>query len=284
MRGVEKNWEKGQGLLEYALIILLIAIVSGLALAVSGVSLKDVYQKVVDALSGKSSSSESCAVSAAQLANWQDLGGNWRGGIQPGVDGFQVCQLCSGMLGGYSGSDYLLDLSGVQVENVLPANNGFGVAFRAKSTESGLSGYMFEIEQQNKNKPPVVSITKWVNGVRVNPSLGEVELPMGYDWTTSPNIQVDVKGDTFTAYLNGQPILTVKDSTYKEGGVGVATKNGTTLKFRDLTAKNPACQTEPSHPPVVVTSTPKPTSTPVPTPTPNNQKTKIAPQPPVVVP
>ncbi|MEJ5312823.1 MULTISPECIES: Flp family type IVb pilin [Anaerolinea] len=255
--------EKGQGLLEYALIILLIAVVSGLVLAVSGVSLREVYDRIVNALSGKTSPA-SCGVSAAQLANWQALEGNWRGGIQPGVDGFQVCQLCAGMLGGYSGSDYLIDLSGVQVENVLPANNGFGMAFRAESTEKGLSGYMFEIEQQNKTKPPVVSITKWVNGVRVNPALGEVELPAGYDWTTSPNIQIDVRGDTFTAYLDGKPILTVKDTTYQKGGVGVATKNGTTLKFKDLTTQDPACQSSQGGSVSTATSVPtsKSTSTP----------------------
>ncbi|BAJ62944.1 hypothetical protein [Anaerolinea thermophila] len=259
MRGDNRR-EKGQGLLEYALIILLVAAVTGLALAVSGVSLRDVYERMLNALSGKTSPA-SCSVSAAQLANWQGLEGNWRGGIQPAVDGFQVCQLCAGMLGGYSGSDYVLDLSGVQVENVLPANNGFGVAFRAESGENGMSGYMFEIEQQNKTKPPVVSFTKWVNGVRVNPSLGEVELPMGYDWTTSPRIQIDVRGDTFTAYLDGKPILTVKDTTYKKGGVGVATKNGTTLRFKDITAQDPACQ------PVQQGSSPVATATPVPSPT-----------------
>ncbi len=264
--------EKGQGLLEYALIILLIAVVSGLALAVSGVSLREVYDRIVKALSGNTSPA-SCGVSAAQLANWQTLGGNWRGGIQPGVDGFQVCQLCAGMLSGYSGSDYLIDLSGVQVENVLPANNGFGMSFRAESTENGISGYMFEIEQQNKNKPPVVSFTKWVNGVRVNPALGEVELPPGYDWTSSPNIQIDVRGDTFTAYLDGQPILSVKDSTYKEGGVGVATKNGTTLKFKDLTAQDPACQSSQGEISPAATPVSAATATLIPTPTPGLDKT-----------
>lgn len=260
MRGDNRRREKGQGLLEYALIILLVAVVTGLALAVSGVSLRDVYERILNALSGKTSPA-SCSVSAAQLANWQGLEGNWRGGIQPAVDGFQVCQLCAGMLGGYSGSDYVLDLSGVQVENVLPANNGFGMAFRAENGKNGMSGYMFEIEQQNKTKPPVISFTKWVNGVRVNPSLGEVELPMGYDWTTAPRIQIDVRGDTFTAYLDGKPILTVKDATYKEGGVGIATKNGTTLKFKDLTAREPSCQSGQGEVPPVPASTPTPTAT-----------------------
>ena len=42
--------EKGQGLVEYALILVLVAIVVIVVLAVLGPSIADIFQKIIDAL------------------------------------------------------------------------------------------------------------------------------------------------------------------------------------------------------------------------------------------
>jgi hypothetical protein len=49
--------------------------------------------------------------------------------------------------------------------------------------------------------------------------------------STPRDIEVVIKGDTFTAYINGEAVLTGIDDTYSEGRAGLRTWNATEICF-----------------------------------------------------
>ncbi|MCA1900225.1 MAG: hypothetical protein LDL50_05905 [Chloroflexi bacterium] len=233
---------RAQGLVEYVLLLLLTGFVAILGLSLSGVSLSEVYAKAVDGLKFNNVTA-SCGELARSSGDWQAFKDSfWRGGITPGDGGYRVCPLCGGLLPARLGSDYEIDLSGVGVENIRPTWNGYGLAFRSTYDKNGLNGYMFEVEQVNKNKPAVIYFSKWVNGKQIQPPLAAMDMPSSFDWTNPPDFRIKVEGDSFTAYLNGEPALTAKDSTYAAGGVGVVANQGTQLTFEDLVVKPIGCE------------------------------------------
>ncbi len=57
----------------------------------------------------------------------------------------------------------------------------------------------------------------------------------GYNWTNTPRqVQIVVRGNTFTAYIDGKQVLQGTDSTYTQGGVGFRTWDGTTARFGNI--------------------------------------------------
>ncbi len=240
MKYTVRRFQKGQGLVEYALLLLLIAIVGGLALNAMGVSIPDIYNQVMAGLRGEDAACSPLARAGKEWDAFKDK--FWRGGIAQKDGGFQVCPLCGGLLPGYSGSDYRVDLSGVKVQNVNPTWNGYGVAFRAEYGKKGLNGYMFEIEKVNKNAPVQIYFSKWVNGKQIRPPLAVKNLPPDFDWNNPPDISVKAEGDTFIAYLDGKEVLKASDKTYTEGGAGVVSNLGTKLDFADFAVNLPVCE------------------------------------------
>lgn len=244
MRRFDRNFLRGQGLVEYVLLLLLLGSAIILALSISGVSLSELYADAVDGL-GLSGTDAACAVLGQAGEDWQAFkDGFWKGGIAQ-VDGrYAVCPLCGGLLPGNPGSDYSIDMSGVTIQNIQPTWNGYGVSFRSNYDKGGLDGYMFEVEQVNKNKPAQIYFSKWVNGKQIQPPLSIATAPANFDWENPPDFQVEVQGDTFTAYLDGKQMLTAKDSTYKEGGVGAISNHGTQLTFDNLVVEALDCAEE----------------------------------------
>jgi len=236
--------QRGQGLLEYALLIALVAVLIALTLNAMGISIADVYSKAVAALEGDTSGEDDldCKPLAVATDEWKNLEDKfWRGGIKQGDGEFYVCPLCGGLLPGFSGNDYVIDLSDVKVSNVLPSWNGYGVAFRADYQKSGLNGYMFEIERVNKNLKTQIYFSKWVNGKQIKPPLATITAPANFDWDNPPSMTVKVEGDQMIAYLNGVEVLRASDSTYAEGSSGVIANMGTQLQFNDFYATPPRC-------------------------------------------
>lgn len=230
---------RGQGLAEYALLVVLVVVVLLLALAATGTSFSDIYNSIIEAL-GFDGGCET--VAGSSMDEWTALKDKfWRGGITDTGDQLTVCPLCGGVLDGYTGSDYVVDLSDVQVTNTGSTWYGYGVTFRSEYTNRGLNGYMFEIEQTNKNKPPVMYFSKWVNGNQVRPSLAVTNLPANFSWSDPPDMQVSVQGDTFVAYLDGVPVLNASDSTYASGSAGVIANAGSTLRFSDFSLNPTDC-------------------------------------------
>jgi Flp pilus assembly pilin Flp len=238
MKHIIRQFQKGQGLVEYGLLLFLVAVAVILALNVAGVSVQDMYNQAMADLRG-----DKCAPLARAGNEWDASDDKfWKGGITSQQGGYKACPLCGGLLPGFSGSDYQLDLSGVQVKNTNPTWNGYGITFRAENGKKGLNGYMFEVEKVNKNNPTRIYFSKWVNGVQIKPYIKMLNLTSDIDWNNPPNMSVKVEGDTFTAYMDGQQVLQGKDKTYTKGGAGVFSNAGTELNFSDFLSNALDCK------------------------------------------
>jgi Flp pilus assembly pilin Flp len=224
---MKKNF-RGQGLVEYAILIALIAIGIALALKLYGISVYDTYCYAAAKISG----SEACKpVQLCQddfstdLAGWTSVQGS-KGSIAGG-------KFCPPnytlMLNACSVSKPLKDYTVTLNDSDLKSGSGYGVVFRAENTPNGMNGYVFQYDPGYS--PGSFIIRKWVNGRELSVPIA-VAKASGYDWYNTPrDIQVVVKGDTFTAYVDGTPVLTATDSTYTSGGTGIRTWDSTQVCF-----------------------------------------------------
>jgi Flp pilus assembly pilin Flp len=219
----------GQGMVEYGLLIALVVVGLILILNLFGFTVRDVYCMAASKISGNEDSGTCQAEEmlceddfSTDFGGWSVLNGNWTVG-----DG----KLC---VNGYAHSldncstsanptDYTASLNGAQ----LNAGDGYGIFFRAQMTPKGLNGYIFQYDPGLK----AFVFRKWVNGRELNPPFA-VAPARDYDWYGEPHdIQVDVNGDTFTAYVDGVPVLTAQDSTYPSGGSGLRSWDNTQACF-----------------------------------------------------
>jgi len=212
--------ENGQGLVEYALLLALIVIGIFLGLNLMGVSIADVYCKAASGISG---SSEACQEKllktycedsfAGDSSSWQNVSG------APTMQNGQMCfQKYSQLLNKCSlkmpQSDYSINLNGVTLQK---PGRGYGVYFRSTLTAGGLNGYAFQYDPGAGN---VLLIRSWVNGREVNPPIARVPITSTI-YNAPHDFKVDVKGDTFTVFMDGVQVMTAKDSTYSSGGTGL---------------------------------------------------------------
>ena len=219
---------KGQGLVEYALILALIAIGSFITLDVTGYSVRDVYCAVAEGFGAADACAGErvyCGDDFANLDNWESNWGTWT------ADEGKICT--SGYSKNYNTcsqsmenmSDYVIHLDGAK----LNAGDGYGVFFRGTELDGKTNGY---IVQYDPGLGAVV-IRKWINGAELAP-FATKKMP-GYDWYgETHDLKIDVKGDTFTVYLDDEEILVTQDDTYPEGGVGLRSWDSTNLCIDSL--------------------------------------------------
>jgi|GEM_PF-391576 len=247
--------ESGQGLVEYALILVLVAGLGLLSLNLMGVSLQDVYQKLVDVFSGTSGQgggAQSACKNYYQsgfdeaLDGWDDIQSKFWRGKWDVQDGQLVGSKLGAILyGGLDEKDYSVSLNGATLTPTSannPTYQGFGLIFRAETVKGNLNGYMFEVEKKNKNDPGTIYFSQFINGVQIKPALASAPVPSKFDWSNPGSMSVSAVGDTFTAYLNGQPILTASDDLYASGQAGAAVNNGSILRLDGFSIDSPECQ------------------------------------------
>ena len=210
----------GQGLVEYALILALVAVVVLIVLQISGYTVRDAYCAVAEGLGAD----EACAAREqvyceddfANLDNWKTNWGTWTN-----IDG-KICT--SGYSKNYSTcsqsmenmSDYSVHVSGAQ----LTAGNGYGVFFRGTELDGRTNGYIVQYDPGWGGG--AIIVRKWINGAELGP-FATKKLP-AYDWYSKPHdLTINVVGNTFTIYLNDEEVLVAQDDTYPEGGVGLRT-------------------------------------------------------------
>lgn len=213
--------EKGQGLVEYALLISLIALASLLALQVLGVSLGDVYCDVTAAinLTAACSPKAICEDSFESLENWKSYYGTPVTGegkvcLSKGVQMSNTCSMNAAL------KDYTVRLE----DAYLYQGNGYGIFFRTTYNQKGANGYIFQYDPGLK----AFVIRKWVNGKEIWQPIAKTMIPKDYPIYNTPHtVEVQVEGNTFTVFLDGQQILQAIDDTYTEGGVGLRTWDNT---------------------------------------------------------
>ncbi|MBI5304027.1 MAG: DUF1080 domain-containing protein [Chloroflexi bacterium] len=209
----------GQSNVEVALLLVMVAVVSMLILPVVGVRLDGVFCQVVGVFSANAG--KGCALAPSVIfsddfskdsAGWSFLNGKWR-----------LCdgRLCAGPSGefralakGSNAKDYT-----VSVDALLNKGSGYGLFFRA-SGDKKINGYSFQYEPGSGKGQFIMR--KWVNGAQVYPPIATAKPPANYQWTNTPrHVDLTVKGNTFTAKIDGQTVLVGKDATYSSGQAGL---------------------------------------------------------------
>lgn len=229
-RHYHMNAIKGQGLVEYGLLIALVAIGVILVLQMFGISVQDIYCQAATSLGG----GESCQIESEYCKD--DFAGNmddWDNLYRPAaVQNGQLCMNRYSMMFNKcsikeNDSDYSVNISGANLNR----GNGYGVYFRTTNDHRRQNGYIFQYDPGFRGG--AFLFRKWINGRETAP-FARAYVP-GYQWHGKPrNVQVVVEGNTFTAYVDGEVVLTASDDTYTEGGAGFRTWNGTEVCFDDF--------------------------------------------------
>lgn len=212
----------GQGMVEYALLLLLVVLVTFLALQLMGISVREVYCRVAGGFTPNACATTLCkddfsSASGSKVRNgaWQVSNGQLC--INGGGIVYDKCSMTS-----LTATDYSASLESA----ALKSGDGYGIFFRATDTPAGTNGYAFQYDPGLKG----FVVRKWVSGKEINPPLAYKAVPANYDWYSKPHkLTIKVVGNTFTGYVDGQAVLTGKDSTYPSGGTGIRTWDSTKL-------------------------------------------------------
>ena len=219
---------RGQSTVEYALIVGLLALLVIVMLALLGVQLASVYCSIVGAFTSSAECSEGSTIllqnSFDTLDGWNFTTGNgWR--LQNG----QLAVTEGGEQRGFTGDPNWTDYS-VEVEQAnLQQGNGYGVYFRI-SNEPAINGYVFQYDPGYG----AYLIRKVVNGNK-SPPIAVAHAPAQFEWTNvARKIKVDVRGDTFTASIDGNTILQAQDRQFTSGRVGLRSWDSSRATFDNL--------------------------------------------------
>jgi len=230
--------EIGQGIVEYALIMVLISLVTIGGMSAAGVSIRDVYQDVVDAFNGSGTTQALrnfyTNTFDENMDGWNEakwgwyFGGRWR--AQDGK--LKSDRFAATFLDDLEQDDYTVTASGVSFDNAKKTWQGGLLYFR--TDPDARTGYVFEIEKRNNGHDAEIYFRKWSNGYQLDPPLASAPIPAGYDFENPTDIQVQVSGDTFTAFMDGEEVLQTSDSTYSSGTVGLASNWGSRMEVDDI--------------------------------------------------
>lgn len=216
--------QSGAETLEFIVVVFLLVVAVIPALYMLAPSLQKAVCNIVDSISGTTSD---CAAGIVDIFkdDFSKCPGEWGNltGSLSCVDG----RKCSGvnqnvltLANGTNSQDYTISTNAQ-----LNAGNGYGVIFRASGPAVGnalpTSGYSFQYDYGLKK----FVFRKFAGGGESQLVLSPT-LPGDYDWNKSRDIKVVVKGNTFTAYVDGQKVLEATDNSFPSGQVGLRTWNG----------------------------------------------------------
>lgn len=214
-----KAFQRGQGFVEYGLLLTLVAIGIVLAMSLAGVSISDLYCNAANSVGG----GEACKGEEtycqdnfdANTEGWQNVSGKSeiQGSKMCFPSSAQILNKCSTKM---KQSDYTIDLNGVTLSK---PGRGYGVYFRSTMTEKGLNGYAFQYDPGAGN---ALLIRRWINGREVTTPISRV--PINSTIYDAPHdFKIIAKDSTFTVMMDGAQVMTAQDSTYPTGGVGLRT-------------------------------------------------------------
>lgn len=243
--------ERGQGFLEYALILVAVALGALIILNLFGVSTGELYRTAVSAIglspSGSGPSEEAALPGAPSappeeegslfeddfsegLGGWTFLSSKfWQGTVTEQDGKMMVGPMGAAFATGFSGTDYTVTLNGAELQKKASNNEGFNVIFRSNNTTTSFDGYTFSIDKPKNKDTGTLYFYKWENGVQMEQPISSAAVPSGFNWDNPGDIQVRVEGSNFTAAINGQTVLTGSDSAYTQGGVGLSSNFGSYL-------------------------------------------------------
>jgi Flp pilus assembly pilin Flp len=213
--------EEGQGLVEYAILISLVAISSLLVLQVFGVSVGQLYCDVAEAINLKSACTAKaiCEDTFDSLDNWKThygkpLANQGQVCLSKGVQMYNLCSMEANV------QNYT-----VRLENAyLYQGDGYGIFFRTSYNAKGANGYIFQYDPGLK----AFVIRKWINGKEIWQPIAKTPIPKDYPIYNTPHtVEIRVQDNLYTVILDGEKILEATDDTYTKGGIGLRTWDDT---------------------------------------------------------
>ncbi len=223
--------QKGQGLVEYGLILTLISLISVGAMSLTGTTIKDVYCGISEKLSGDKNCQSYYFFDdfEGDLSNWNVVHGTW-----DIIDGkLHTKSAGEGQIfTDIDQKEYEVELGDVN----LKSGDGFGVVFKAEDTEA-FNGYTFQYDPGYAGGSFI--FRKWANGHEFAPfARNDVS---DFDWyNTDHDIKVSVNGGQYTAYVDDQIVCQGYDDTWIDNtkSVGLRTWSTTDVTF-DSFSVNP---------------------------------------------
>ncbi len=218
----------GQGLIEYALILALVALVTVLGLSTMGTSVADVFCRTAAAIGAKEVCSEGCQDGLDNLDGWDTNWGKFEAkeGKMCNSGGWgSTMNRCSGEL---PTNDYNIKLEGTNLER----GNGYGVWFRASKNDRGRQeGYIFQYDPGYAGG--AFLFRKWINGRETRPFAGKIDRNFDFHGEDH-DVEVVVEGNVFKAYIDDKLVLEATDDTYTSGQAGLRTWDGTAVCLDDF--------------------------------------------------
>ncbi|MBP1468018.1 DUF1080 domain-containing protein [Candidatus Chloroploca sp. M-50] len=225
--------QSGQSLVELGALLALVSLTAILGLSMIGVNVGSVFDTVACQIAKALGDDEQCEEisnllfhdSFDNLDAWYKEYGNWQ--LKDG----QLCVNGSGRIFRPVEEDnYRIRID----QAMLTSGPGHGVFFRATNFDARtkVNGYTFQYDKVLK----AFVIRKWINGNEVYdpPHVARAPAPDNYAWhNTNRQIELEVKGNTFTAYVDGVQVLSASDDTYSSGGIGFRTWNHTSESTTD---------------------------------------------------
>ena len=252
------SWSvSGQSNVEYALLISLVVVVVIAALVLLKPSLDDVIETaeetlVPDALTPASTSvitptpsleptptptpiptptpepekrlSYSDFEDGDELEWYQARGRKWN------VEDGEYCVDGGGEHRSFTGDEDWTDYA-IELQARLDKGKGFGIYFRATNPDKvnaycfqydpgyGKGAFLFRKVENGREKRPLV--TAW--------------LSEEYDWySSSHKIRLEVVGDTYTAFVDGEQVAQLIDNSYKHGAIGLRSWDSSRVCFDDV--------------------------------------------------
>ena len=230
--------EEGQGLAEYGLLLTAVALTAVGILSLLGMRVGDVMCQAVEGLGadGVCDSTLFADDFSQSLDQWRSFYNRPDSWMITDDDNPQLCHIGDGgdflLAENSTGNDYR-----ISTDANLDSGNGYGLLFRASENENGrLDGYTLQYDPGYGGGQFIMR--KWVNGYELWPPFATAKPSEGFAWhDTDRQIKVDVQGDTFTAYVDGQEVLVGEDDSYPFGEVGIRTWNSSDVCFDNFTVE-----------------------------------------------
>jgi Flp pilus assembly pilin Flp len=245
---------QGQGLVEYALILVAVALVAILALALTGSTLESTYCAIAGGIGvadceggstgddgesggggGEDEPAEGCAFG---FESEDDLKG-WTGGASDGymfLENGGMCMRSDGKERAFlhpcavkgSSGDFTVRANGVTVDRETGGNVGMDILFRSKDENNG---YRFSYHASSEQ----VRFWKTVDGKSIQ--LSNAKLPREFQGKPL-DFRIEVTGDEFIAYVGDTAVLKASDSMFSEGQVGFYNYKGAKTCVGDFSVEN----------------------------------------------
>ena len=223
-------FKKGQGVIEYVLLLLLLAVITTSTLKLTGVNLSDTFTRISTAISGKSKVLFNDQFN--DLSGWNSIFGpnSWKV-----VNGYLTNTSVGDeriMAYGDLPNDYVINTTAQLV-----SGNGYGVMFRLTQMGSNYGGYSFQIDPGYGNKFVLRKYS--TNGTEISTPIAVSNPPAGFNFNAFHQVSVSVVGSTYTMYVDGVKVMTATDSTYTSGGAGLRTWSTSQIKVDNFSATVP---------------------------------------------